>query len=220
MRILICDDQAIIRDGLALLLRLERDMEVVGKAQNGAEALALTREQRLDLVLMDLKMPGMNGIEATRRISAECPKVRVLVLTTYVDDEWVMDALRAGAHGYLLKDTPRQQVVQAIRGTVTGKSYLDPAVAPLLIEQALTKTTAAPAASSMLRLLTSREQDVLSRLARGRNNAEIARELHLSNGAVRNHVTATLHELGVSDRTQAALLAVRHGLDKQGVERK
>lgn len=215
MRILICDDQAIIRDGLALLLRLERDMEVVGTAQDGAEALALVHTHSPDLVLMDLKMPGMNGIEATRRISAEYPNVHVLILTTYADDEWVMDALRAGAQGYLLKDTPRQEVVQAIRGTTANKSYLDPAVASRLIDQAVGKSASIPTTSSVTDLLTSREKDVLEALASGKSNAQIAQDLQLTTGTVRNHVTAILRKLGVSDRTQAALLAVHYGLDKQ-----
>ena len=118
MKVLICDDQALIRDGLEMLLKLEKDIEVVGQAQDGAEAVEQVAQHQPDLVLMDLKMPGMNGIEATRQIRTHYPSVQVLVLTTYDDDEWVFDAIRAGAAGYLLKDTPREAVLQAVRGTV------------------------------------------------------------------------------------------------------
>src|SRR3954469_8151667 len=135
MRVVICDDQEIVRDGLALLLKLDRDIEVAGLAQNGAEAVALVARTSPDLVLMDLKMPVMNGIEATRQIRAQYPATRVLVLTTYDDDEWVLEAVRAGASGYLLKDTPREEVIQAVKGTVAGRSYVDPAVAGKLLNQ-------------------------------------------------------------------------------------
>lgn len=133
--VIICDDQAIIREGLEMLLKLEPDIEVVGRAADGKEALALAAAHAPDLILMDLKMPGMNGVEATRRLRAQFPDVNVLVLTTYDDDEWLFDAIRAGATGYLLKDTPRAEVIKAVRGTVQGKSFVDPAVAGKLLGQ-------------------------------------------------------------------------------------
>ncbi|MFZ5909802.1 MAG: response regulator [Chloroflexota bacterium] len=210
IKIIICDDQAVVRDGLELLLGLEKDLQVVGCVQDGAEAVELTTQRQPDLVLMDLKMPGMNGIEATRQIRAKFPEVKVLVLTTYDDDEWVFDAIRAGASGYLLKDTPREKVVEAIRGTVLGRSFVDPAVAGKLLEQVASRQT--QPASLLTEKLTEREADVLNLLARGLNNAEIARQLHLSEGTVRNHVSAILDKLGVSDRTQAAVIAIQHGL--------
>src|SRR3990170_3692897 len=135
MKIIICDDQAVIRDGLEMLLNLERDIQVVGTAQDGAEGVELTGQEQPDLVLMDLKMPGMNGIEATRQIRAKYPQVKVLVLTTYDEDEWLFDAIRAGAAGYLLKDTGREELVKAIRGTVEGRAFVDSAVAGKLIGQ-------------------------------------------------------------------------------------
>ena len=135
MNVLICDDQALIRDSLGMLFNLEKDIRVVGAAEDGAQAVDMVIEHQPDLVLMDLKMPGMNGIEATRRIRSRYPAVKVLVLTTYDDDEWVFDAIRAGASGYLLKDTPREDVIKAVRGTVEGRSFLDPAVAGKLIGQ-------------------------------------------------------------------------------------
>ncbi len=212
MKVLICDDQAIIRDGLEMLLKLEKDVEVVGQAQDGAEAVEQTAQHQPDLVLMDLKMPGMNGIEATRQIRARWPAIKVLVLTTYDDDEWVFDAIRAGASGYLLKDTPREEVIKAIRGTVEGKSFVDPAVAGKLMGQVAGQQ--AQPASLITDKLTGREVDVLRLLARGLTNANIAARLHLSEGTVRNHISAIFAKLDVSDRTQAAVIAIHHGLGK------
>jgi len=210
MKILLCDDQAVIRDGLEMLLTLEKDMQVVGSASDGAEAIELAAQKQPDLILMDLKMPGVNGIEATRDIRARFPHIKILVLTTYDDDEWVFDAIRAGASGYLLKDTPRQKIIEAIRGTMDGKSFLDPAVAGKLMNQ-ISSNQKQPA-SILAEKLTERELDVLRLLAKGFNNSDIARQLHLSEGTVRNHVSAILEKLGVSDRTQAAVIAIRHGL--------
>lgn len=212
MKIIICDDQAVIRDGLEMLLTLEKDFEVIGTAQDGAEAVELVSKNQPDLVLMDLKMPGMNGIEATRQIRTNFPEVKVLVLTTYDDDEWVFDAIRAGASGYLLKDRPREEVIKAIRGTVEGKSFVDPAVAGKLMGQVADNQT--QPSSLLTDKLTEREVDVLRLLAKGLSNADIAGQLHLSEGTVRNHVSAILEKLGVSDRTQAAVIAIQHGLGK------
>lgn len=210
MKILLCDDQAVIRDGLEMLLTLEKDMQVVGSASDGAEALELAAQKRPDLILMDLKMPGVNGIEATRQLRAKFPEVKILVLTTYDDDEWLFDAIRAGASGYLLKDTPRQKIIEAIRGTMDGKSFLDPAVAGKLMNQVVSNQK--QPASILAEKLTERELDVLRLLAKGFPNSEIASQLHLSEGTVRNHVSAILEKLGVSDRTQAAVIAIQHGL--------
>jgi DNA-binding NarL/FixJ family response regulator len=212
MKVVVCDDQAIVRDGLELLLRLEADIDVVGLAQDGAEAVDLVARTSPDLVLMDLKMPGMNGVEATRRICAQSPQTRVLVLTTFDDDEWVFDAIRAGASGYLLKDTPREKVLEAIRGTLAGKTYVDPLVAGKLLGQVASKQE--QPATILTDKLSGREVDVLKLLARGLSNAEIAENLHLSEGTIRNHVSAIFSKLDVTDRTQAAILAIRHGLDQ------
>jgi len=210
IKVIICDDQAIIRDGLEMLLKLEKDIEVAGQAQDGTEAVEIVQKTQPDLVLMDLKMPGLNGIEATRQIRTRYPHVKVLVLTTYDDDEWVFDAIRAGASGYLLKDTPREEVIKAVKGTAAGKSFVDPAVAGKL----LTQVAGRPAQPSTLLTdkLTEREVDVLRLVARGVTNTDIAERLHLSEGTVRNHVSAIFAKLEVADRTQAAVIAIQHGL--------
>ena len=210
MKVLICDDQALIRDSLELLLKLEKDLEVIGQAQDGAEAVEQVARHQPDLVLMDLKMPGMNGIEATRQIRARWPQIKVLVLTTYDDDAWVFDAIRAGAAGYLLKDTPRAEVIKAVRGTTEGKAFVDPAVAGKLLGQVAAQQN--QHATLLTAKLTGREVDVLHLVAQGHTNAAIAAQLHLSEGTVRNHVSAILAKLEVADRTQAAVLALRHGL--------
>ena len=212
MKVLVCDDQAIVRDGLELLLKLEADIDVVGVAQDGAEAVEMVDKLLPDLVLMDLKMPGMNGVEATRQICAQFPITKVLVLTTFEDDDWVFDAIRAGASGYLLKDTPREKVIEAIRGTVIGKSYIDPMVAGKLMNQVMSKQERP--SKLITSKLTSREVEVLSLISRGFQNQEIAEKLHLSEGTVRNHVSTIFSKLDVPDRTQAAILAIQHGLDK------
>jgi DNA-binding NarL/FixJ family response regulator len=210
MKVIICDDQAIVRDGLEMLLKLEPDINVVGTAEDGAAAVEMVAKERPDLVLMDLKMPVMNGVEATRQIRAKYPEVKVLVLTTYDNDEWVFDAIQAGASGYLLKDTPRNEVVKVIRGTVTGKVYLDPSVAGKVLEQVFSHRTQPP--TLITSKLTDREIEILRLLAKGLNNRDISEQLFLSEGTVRNHVSTILAKLGISDRTQAAVIAVQHGL--------
>ena len=210
MKLIICDDQAIIRDGLEMLLKLEPDIDVVGIAEDGAAAVEMVVQKMPDLVLMDLKMPIMNGVEATRQIRTKCPEIKVLVLTTYDDDEWVFDAIQAGASGYLLKDTPRDEVLKAIRGTVAGKTFVDPAVAGKVLSQASSHQT--QPATLITSKLTEREIEVLRLLAKGLSNADISNRLCLSEGTVRNHVSSILAKLNVSDRTQAAVIAIQHGL--------
>jgi DNA-binding NarL/FixJ family response regulator len=214
IKLLICDDQAVVRDGLSIMLNLAPDLEVVAVASNGREAVQLSADWQPDLILMDLKMPIMNGIEATRQISAAQPLVKILVLTTYDDDEWLFEAIRAGAAGYLLKDMAHSDLVSAIRGTVAGKAYVDPNVtARLLIQVANSRNQ--PPASQLTGRLTERELAVLNLIATGHTNASIADQLRLSEGTVRNHVSTILSKLDVADRTQAALLAVEHGLHQR-----
>jgi DNA-binding NarL/FixJ family response regulator len=209
-RVLICDDQDVVREGLCAILKSAPGIEVVGVARDGAEALELMAATRPNVVLMDLKMPGVNGIQATRAIAERHREVRVLVLTTYDDDEWLFDAIRAGASGYLLKDTPRERLIEALHGTAEGRTHVDPAVASKLFAQVAARSAAT--GTKIADDLSERERDVLRLLAHGLSNAEIAGRLFLSEGTVRNYVSAVLAKLGVSDRTQAALLALRHGL--------
>jgi DNA-binding NarL/FixJ family response regulator len=211
VRIVICDDQDIVRDGLELLLKLEPDIQVVGIASDGSEAVEIAVREKPDLVLMDLKMPVMNGVEATRDLASKCPEIKVLVLTTYGADEWVVDALRAGASGYLLKDAPREQVLEAIRGTVQGKTFLDPSVAGKVLTQITGGAHKPP--RLVTDKLTGRETEVMILLSKGLTNEEIAAKLFLTEGTVRNYVASIVNKLGVADRTQAAIVGVQHGLD-------
>ncbi len=210
VRVLICDDQTVVREGLAAILSTDEDIEVVGLAANGEEAVAMANERRPDVVLMDLKMPVMNGVQATRRLHGRQPPARVLILTTYADDAWVFEAIRAGAAGYLLKDTRRDDLLAAIKGTAAGKSFVDPAIAGKLMQQ----VAAVPAVPGQVltEALSERELEVLRMIALGYSNPEIAQRLHLSAGTVRNYVSAILQKLGVEDRTQAAVVAYQWGL--------
>ncbi len=209
INVLICDDQEVVREGLRVILSKASDIKVVGVAGDGAEALALLEAARPDVVLMDLKMPGMNGIQATRQIRERYPQMRVLVLTTYDADEWVFDAIRSGAAGYVLKDTPVESLTAAIQAAAAGKTPVDPNVAGKLFAQI---ARSAPVDAKPLADLSEREREVLVLLARGLSNADIAQRLFLSEGTVRNYVSAILSKLGVADRTQAAVLALRAGL--------
>jgi DNA-binding NarL/FixJ family response regulator len=211
IRVLICDDQEVVTEGLRVILGASPQIEVVGVAHDGAEAVEFVTQYRPDVVLMDLKMPGVNGIQATRQIADRYPDVRVLVLTTYDADEWVFDAIRSGARGYLLKDTPRQELIAAIRGTAEGKTHVDPAVAGKLFAH-VAQGQPLVGDTSLIQELSEREVEVLRLLARGLSNADIAARLYLSEGTVRNYVSAILSKLDVADRTQAAVLALRYGL--------
>lgn len=176
-------------------------------AENGQEAVELATKLRPAVVLMDLKMPKMDGVQATRAIRQNEPDIAVLVLTTYATDDWISDALRAGAAGYLLKDTRRDDLVRAIEGTVAGQTFLDPSVAGAVIAQAINQQSTVPNYD-----LTEREREILTLLAQGMSNPQIGRNLHLSAGTVRNYLSNLFAKLGVTDRTQAAVIAARMGL--------
>jgi two-component system, NarL family, response regulator LiaR len=210
IRVLICDDQEVVREGLATILSTAQGIQVVGAAPDGARAMEMIAELKPDIVLMDLNMPLVNGIEATRQMYDQFPTVRVLVLTTYETEEWVLDAIRAGAVGYLLKDTPRANLIRAIEGTYTGQSYLDPGVAGKIIAQVANPGSRAD--TTLTKDLSLREREVLRLLARGKSNSDIASLLFLTEGTVRNYVSSIFSKLNVSDRTQAAVIALRHGL--------
>ena len=213
-KILLCDDQKIVCEGLQTIINADPDLEVVGTAHDGEEALRLIPESNPDLVLMDLKMPQMSGVLATRKIKEDNKDIFVLVLTTYDDDEWIFDAIRSGASGYLLKDTPPAELIRAIKGTIEGKSFIDPQVAgKLLSEYADNFGRSQPPTQYTF---TERERDILTLLSRGLSNPEIAEKLFLAEGTVRNYTSMLLKKLGVSDRTQAAILAIRYGLVPRG----
>jgi DNA-binding NarL/FixJ family response regulator len=212
IRVLICDDQTVVRDGLEAILSTDDEIEVVGVARNGQEAVDLAAQRQPDVVLMDLKMPVLNGVQATERLRKGWPGIRVLVLTTYAEDGWVLDAVRAGASGYLLKDTRRDDLVNAIKGTAAGKVFLDPSVAGKVVRQIV----APPApAQPLAEALTERELSVLQLICKGYSNPEIAQQLHLAAGTVRNYVSSILQKLGVDDRTHAAIVAYQRGLVKR-----
>ena len=210
VRVLICDDQAVVCEGLELILNADPEIEVVGLAYDGSEALEMVPDTQPDRVLMDLKMPVMNGIHATRELKKRDPEIKVLVLTTFGEDEWVFDAIRSGADGYLLKGTPREKLVAAVKGTAAGEAYIDPGVGGKLLAQVAQNPAGRD--STLTADLSERELDVLKLLAQGLTNAEIAEKLYLTRGTVRNYVSTILGKLDVDDRTQAAILAIRHGL--------
>jgi DNA-binding NarL/FixJ family response regulator len=196
--------------GLCAILSTAPAIEVVAQAYDGAAAVDLAVSTRPDVVLMDLKMPMMNGIQATREIRSRAAGVRVLVLTTYDSDEWIFDAIRAGASGYLLKDSPPEALIVAIESVAAGKTPVDPAVAGRLFSHVAEGTPSPP--SALLRDLTDRERQVLALLGRGLSNTDIAEHLHVAEGTVRNYVSTILSKLELADRTQAALMALRSGL--------
>ncbi|MEM7117116.1 MAG: response regulator transcription factor [Chloroflexota bacterium] len=212
IRVLIVDDQTVVRAGLAAIVGSDPDIKVVGQGSNGEEALRLVEALSPDLVLMDLQMPVMNGVQATRRLKREHPTLPVLVLTTYAADEWVLDAVRAGAAGYLLKDTRPAQLLAGIKGTVAGETFLDPAIAGKVLRQAIYPPNNNAQPTKLVEALTPRELDVLAFVVKGMNNRQIGEQLHLATGTVRNHVSEIMGKLSVSDRTQAAVLAVQMGL--------
>lgn len=210
IKVLIFDDQEIVCEGLQRILESDEEISVLGTAHNGIEALEKVEKTKPDLVLMDLKMPEMNGIIATRKIRDKHPDISVLILTTFDDDEWLFDAIRSGASGYLLKDRPRSELINAIKGTVSGGSYVDPAVAGKLLNnvaQSIPQRT-----PNVDTLLSDRELEVLRFLSMGLSNADIAKRLFLSEGTVRNYTSAIFAKLNVSDRTQAVVAALRAGL--------
>lgn len=211
-KVVLCDDQFVVIEGLKKILSTDPQIEVTGYASDGAELIELLPKLNPDLVLIDLKMPIMNGIIATRTIRRDFPNVRILVLTTYDDDEWVFDALRAGAEGYLLKDTPPAQLITAIKGTIEGKAYIDPKVTGKVIDQAKSSTNISTTEKDFK--LTDREEDILKLIAQGFSNADIAERLFLSEGTIRNYTKSLFRKLGVSARTQAAVMAIKHGLVK------
>jgi DNA-binding NarL/FixJ family response regulator len=209
VRVLLVDDQALVRGGFQMILDSRPDIEVVGEAADGLAALRLTAELAPDVVLMDIRMPGMDGLEATRRIVSSASTSRIVVLTTYDADDSVFAALRAGASGFLLKDARPTDLVEAVRVVAAGDALLAPSVTRRLLDRMVAQPVGAPAE---LRELTDREQEVLRLVAGALSNAEIAERLSLSETTVKSHVSAVLRKLGLRDRVQAAVLAYEVGL--------
>ncbi len=213
IRVLLVDDQKLMREGLRVLLELEPDLEVVGEAGNGSEALAAYADLHPDVVLMDIRMPGMDGVEATWRLRERWPEARVVILTTFDDDEYVFEGLRAGALGYLLKDVSGGELAEAVRTVSAGGALIEPSVARKVVaEFARLAPPARPLEEGLPEPLSEREREVLTLLSSGLSNREIAVRLHLAEGTVKNYVTGILQKLGVRDRVQAAVRARELGV--------
>jgi DNA-binding NarL/FixJ family response regulator len=213
VRVLLCDDQALVRSGFRMVLEAREDMEVVGEAENGAGALELAARCRPDVILMDVRMPVMDGVEATRRLARTGTSARIVILTTFDSDEYVYEALRAGASGFLLKDVQPAQLIDAVRVVARGEALLAPTVTRRLLDRfAHTLPDRAGSAPAALAELTERELEVLTLLASGLSNAELAERLFLSETTIKTHVSSILRKLDLRDRVQAVVLAYQAGL--------
>jgi DNA-binding NarL/FixJ family response regulator len=212
IRVLICDDQALVRGGFRAILSGKPEIEVVGEAENGAEAIALAERRCPDVILMDIRMPVLDGVEATRRLVAKGSPARILILTTFDLDEYVHAAIRAGASGFLLKDVKPPELVDAVRIVASGDALLAPSVTRRLLERFATTLPLGDQSSESLAQLTARETEVLRLLAGGLSNDEIAAELVVSEATVKTHISSVLRKLGLRDRVQAVILAYETGL--------
>jgi DNA-binding NarL/FixJ family response regulator len=218
IRVLIADDQALVRGGFRMILEAQGDIEVVGEASGGLEAVAQAEELRPDVVLMDIRMPELDGLEATRRLLAGNGATRVLMLTTFDLDEYVYEAMKAGASGFLLKDVQPERLADAVRVVAAGDSLLAPVITQRLIEEYVRRPPPGSGPPAKLSQLTGRELEVLKLIARGLSNGEIAAELFLSEATVKTHVTHVLAKLRLRDRVQAVVLAYESGLVLPGAE--
>jgi DNA-binding NarL/FixJ family response regulator len=216
IRVLIADDEGLVRAGFRAILEAEEAIEVVGEAADGREAVAMALALRPTVALMDIRMPGLDGLQAARRLLRECDPTKVLVVTTFDLDEYVYEAMKAGASGFLLKDAPREQLTAAVRLVARGEELLAPAITRRLIERFLRDETPGGAAAPSLESLSAREIDVFRHLARGLSNAEIAAELVVSRATVKTHVASILNKLGLRDRVQAVVAAYESGLVRAG----
>jgi DNA-binding NarL/FixJ family response regulator len=216
IRVVIADDEALIRDGFRMILGAQPEVEVVGEAADGSEAVEAAHAQRPDVVLMDVRMPKLDGIEATGRIVAAGLPSKVLMLTTFDRDEYVYEAMKAGASGFLLKTVPTERLVESIRLVAAGEALLSPEITRRLIEDFVTRPGPRGDRSSELQRLTAREREVLQGVARGKSNSEIAQTLFLSEATVKTYLTRILAKLGLRDRAQAVVFAYEHGVVHPG----
>ena len=215
--VVIADDQAIIRDGLRMIIDAQEDMTVAAVAADGVEALALVREHTPDVVLMDIRMPRMDGLDATRRILARPePQPRILVLTTFGEDHYVYEAMRSGASGFLLKDAERRHLIQAVRTVAAGDELIDQTITRRLIAELAARPQQSEGRPAELENLSARELDVMRLIARGLTNAEIAAELIVAQATIKSHVASLLRKLGARDRVQIVIRAYETGLIRQG----
>jgi DNA-binding NarL/FixJ family response regulator len=214
IRVVVADDQGLVRAGLCSILATQSDIEVVGQAADGDDAVGVVREAGPDVVLMDVRMPGTDGIEAARRLAGS--SARIVMLTTFDMDEYVYAAMKAGACGFLLKDAPPESLVEAVRAAARGDALLAPAITRRLVEEFVRRPAPGSASPEALAPLTPRERDVLAEVARGHSNAEIAGRLYLSEATVKTHVTRMLTKLHLRDRAQAVVLAYESGLVRPG----
>ena len=208
IRILIADDHPVVREGLSAMLSKEQDIQVVGEAENGAEAIDKAKELQPDIVLMDLRMPEVDGVEAMRQIGAVNPDIRFIVLTTYDNDEFIFKGIEAGARAYLLKDSPREELFKAIRAVYKGESLIQPAIAGRVLD----RFTELSRQAQVVEVLSEREVEVLNLMAKGAANKEIATELYITESTVKTHVQSIFQKLGVSDRTEAVTQAIKKGI--------
>jgi DNA-binding NarL/FixJ family response regulator len=216
IRVLLADDQELVREGFRMILDAQEEIQVVGEATDGAEAVALARELRPDVILMDVRMPGTDGITATRRLlHPGDTKTRVLILTTFDLDEYVYEAMKAGASGFLLKDVPRSQLIEGVRTIARGDALLSPTITRRLVEEFVRRPRPDDVPSDLVEL-TGRELEVMRMVARGLSNAEIAAQLHLSEATVKTHVAHILQKLALRDRVQVVVLAYESGLAQPG----
>jgi DNA-binding NarL/FixJ family response regulator len=214
--VLIVDDQELVRAGFRMILEVQADIEVVGEAGDGAQAIEAAQALDPDVILMDVRMPGTDGIEATRRLLAAGSRARVLMLTTFDADEYVYEAMKAGASGFLLKNAPPAQLVAALRATAAGEAQLAPAIVQRMVEEFVRRPAPGTTRPAALDKLTDRETEVLKLLARGLSNSEIANTLFLSEATIRTHVSRILAKLDLRDRTQAVVVAYESGLVQPG----
>lgn len=224
IRVMLADDQPLIREGLAIILNTQFDIQVVGQASDGREAIELAGRTQPDVILMDIKMPHVDGIKATREINKTFPHIPIIILTTYSQDELVFEGIRAGASGYLLKDITRSQLAEAVRGAAQGEAQIDPAVAAQVLSEfqrmadIIRRRTPQPDQTPIeedlpsIEELTPREETILKLLTEGLTNAGIAKRLYLSEGTVKNYVSEILSKLHANDRTHAVVLAIKHGI--------